>query len=497
MHGRRMAAGLLLALLLMLWCIPADAAETYSAYSSTNPKILFPTTPRAYLYGTNRKGYSSLTVTSGGSISNSSGVVIGEGPVTVLGVSRLHHAFVKVSYYNPTKQTTQQLWVEAAHMRPYPQTRSIQVLDEDGNPRVNWPVRVMNGMGEEITTVYTDQEGNASYTGLYLDLDAAFSFADRMWSNETVDSGTLVAGNDCATFVSECLTVGGFCVYAPYASRNTSRNPGENTYYYGLFNQLTRVLGIPYDTKPSDGPMDVSRIYPGDVAFMHPKTMTSTSDIGPYGHTVLVHDVNTETQQVLTYSHTGYWHEWKDVDDPDHAILAVVHTSIYHFTLVPMPVLTLPETLTVPVGVPVALPLTAEPALTGDEELAWSQEGTAALRIDGTTVTAESAGVTQLTLDCGGAAACCQVTAVEPARLPEDTTAIGAEAFSGVVFPFLELPAGVTEIEDGAFDGCGATLIVQEGSPAQQWLTDREMPFLIKPAEAPAPEEPGEDPEQD
>ena len=458
---RFFAAALLLAVLLTCWHGSALAETTYTAYSSTTPTILFSTRPQATLYGTNRKAYTTVTVKDSGGIdgSKSNYVIIADGAVvTVLGFSRLHHAFAKIEYYNPDKGVTQQLWVEAAHLRPVARTKTEQLLNADGSPLANWPVRVVNGMGEEVAIVCTDENGRASYTGRYLNLDAAFAFASQMW-NQTTSSGTLIANNDCATFVSECLTVGGWSVYAPYASRNTSRNPGLNTYYYGLFNQLTYVLGVPYETRPSGGTIDVSTIYPGDVAFMHPKTMSSSTDTGPYGHTVLVEDVNPVTQEVLTYSHTGYWHEWMSVDDATNAICAVVHTSIYHITFEPLPIVTLPETLTVPVGIPMEIAVSVEPAvITAPVEWTVSPEGM--LTVEDGAVIASAAGTATVTATVNGVSAVCEVTAIAPAKLPAGTTTLEEEAFFEAPIAYLELPASLTDIADSAFDGSGAVLIV-------------------------------------
>ena len=482
MSAKRVTAAVLTALLLLCCLTPAQAATTYTAYSSTNPKIPFSNQPTAKLSGTNRVAFSYVQVNSGGSITSSSKVTVGTATVKVLGFSRLHHAFAKIEYYNPDNQTTKQLWVEACHLRPAPRTRTEQFLLPDGSPLANWPVRVVDGRGEEITTVQTDEHGVASYTGIYLDLDEAFAFASRMWSNSTIGSGALIENNDCATFVSECLTVGGFGVYAPYASRNTSRNPGQGTYYYGLFNQLTHVLGVPYTTRPSGGTIDVSQIYPGDVAFMHPATMSSTADTGPYGHTVLVEEANPETREVLTFSHSGYWHEWKSVDDPNHAILAVVHTSIYHFTFAPVPVVTLPETLTVPVGIPMPVAAEVEPACV-TAPTAWSVEPEGILTVEEGVLTATAPGTATLTATVDGVSASCQVTACVPSRLPEGTVSLEAEAFSGAPIPYLILPASLTDIHDQAFDGCDAVLIVEAGSPAALWVESRGMEHLILPAE--------------
>ena len=463
-----------LLIVLLISCEQLSFADT--AYSTTAPKILFPSQPTAVLYGKNRMAYSYLSVNNEGTITGSQGVKVGEATVTVLGISRFHHAFVKIEYQEPGADTARQLWVEASYMRPYPKTKSIQVKNKDGLPMPNWPVRVVGGNGDILDTVYTNEQGMASYTGKYLNLADAFAFADRMWNNQTINSGTLIASNDCATFVSECLTAGGFCSYAPYVSSG-----GGGTNYYGsVFATLTETLGVPFTRKPSDGPIDVSIIAPGDILMMHPKSNASA----PYGHAVLVHDVNPETQEVLTYSHTPYWHEWKRADDPDHAILCVIHTSRYAFHLEPVPKLILPETLTVPVGLPMELAVQAELAENTDQ-LSWTAEPESALQWENGVLTAAEAGEADITFTLNGASAVCHVTAIQPSRLPAGTVSLGEEALSGLPIAYLELPSALTEIADTALDGCDAVFIVPEGSFAEEFVRTKGLEYLIKPGDEP------------
>ena len=438
-----------------------------SAYSTTAPKILFPSNPTAVLYGQNRMAYSYLSVNNDGAITGSQGVKVGEATVTVLGISRFHHAFVKIEYQKPGTDTTQQLWVEASYMRPYPKTKSIQVKNRNGLPLDDWPVRVVGANDDVLDTVYTNDQGFASYTGKYLNLDDAFAFADRMWNDQT--TGTLIGSNDCATFVSECLTAGGFCAHAPYVS-----NGGGGTNYYGsVFATLTQTLGVPYTTKPSDGPIDVSIIAPGDILMMHPKSNASA----PYGHAVFVHNVNPETQEVLTYSHTPYWHEWKAVDHPDDAILCVIHTSRYHFHLEQEPMIILQETLTVPVGFPMQLAVQTEPAdVVSSAE--WAAEPEGALTWEEGMLTASEEGDAVITFNVNGVSASCQVHAVRPSKLPAGLTSLEEQALSGLPIAYLELPASLTEIADDAFEDCDVVLIVYEGSYAEKWAEEKGKEYL-------------------
>ena len=110
-------------IVIMLFSCSVSAFADF-AYSTTAPKILFPSKPTAVLYGQNRMAYSYLSVNNDGAITGSQGVKVGEATVTVLGISRFHHAFVKIEYQKPGTDTTQQLWVEASYMRPYPKTKS-------------------------------------------------------------------------------------------------------------------------------------------------------------------------------------------------------------------------------------------------------------------------------------------------------------------------------------------------------------------------------------
>ena len=470
MRLKHVIAVLLLAVLFLN--APPLPASAYSFYASstTPPKIAFPSQPTAVLYGANRNAYSYLSISNEGVISGSTSVRVGEAAVTVLGISRFHHSFVKVAYWNAAKQVTQELWVEASYMRPSRKSKSIQVRDTEGNPLADWPVRVLGGNGEEIARVYTDEQGTAWYTGMYLNLADAFSFADSIWNNQKLDSGTLISGADGATFVSECLTAGGFCVHAPYVSNG---NAGSNP-YNSLFATLTKTLGVPYTLKPSDGPIDVSLIAPGDVIMMRATGNTSA----PYGRCAFVHAVDPETQEVLSYSHTPYLHEWISADDPTDRILCVIHTSRYAFRLEPEPVLTLPETLTVPAGIPVQLAAAVQPA-GATEDVSWTAEPAGALVWEDGNLTAPEAGDAVITFTVGGVSASCQVHAVTPSRLPAGTVSLGEQALSGLPVAFLELPASLTDIADDAFEDCGAVLIVPEGSYAEEFVRNKGLAYLI------------------
>lgn len=472
MRLKHVIAALLL-IVLFLNALPLPAiAYNFTASSSTAPKIAFPSQPTAVLYGANRTAYSYLSISNEGVINGSTSVRVGEAAVTVLGISRFHHSFVKVAYWNPAKQITQELWVEASYMRPSVKTKYIQVKDPDGMPLAGWPVRVLGGNGEEIATVCTNEQGKASYTGRYLNLTDAFSFADSIWNNQKLDSGTLISGADSATFVSECLTAGGFCVHAPYVSNG---NGGTNP-YNSLFATLTQTLGVPYTVKPSDGPIDVSLIAPGDVIMMR---ATGKAD-APYGRCAFVHDVNPGTQEVLSYSHTPYWHEWKSADDPTDRILCVIHTSRYAFRLAPEALLSVPETLTVPVGFLMPLAVEVQPAGAPDG-FYWTVEPAGALIWEDGQVTALTEGDAVITFTVGGVSASCQVHAVTPSKLPAGTVSLGEQALSGLPIAFLELPASLTEIADNAFEDCDAVLIVPAGSWAEQWAEGKGIPYLTSP----------------
>ena len=74
----------------------------------------------------------------------------------------------------------------------------------------------------------SDANGVARYTGLHLDVSAMLAFAEANYMETS--SNTMIEDNDCASFVSECLTAGGFPVYGAYAS-NSEANEGQIGYF--------------------------------------------------------------------------------------------------------------------------------------------------------------------------------------------------------------------------------------------------------------------------
>ena len=66
--------------------------------------------------------------------------------------------------------------------------------------------------------------------------------------------------------------------------------------------------------------------------------------------------------------------------------------------------------------------------------------------------------------------------------LPESCRSIGLQAFEGcIAVKRIDLPVGLTEIGAGAFSGCfQATLYVTEGSPAQQYAENGDIPYEVR-----------------
>ena len=64
MRLKRVLTVLLLAVLFLnAWAVPASAYN-FTAYSTTAPKIAFPSQPRAVLYGAKRTAYSYLSISN-------------------------------------------------------------------------------------------------------------------------------------------------------------------------------------------------------------------------------------------------------------------------------------------------------------------------------------------------------------------------------------------------------------------------------------------------
>ena len=278
------------------------------------------TRPRAYIFA-NRRGYISINSADGGvftTYNNTYGV--GSSIVTVLGYTRYHHALVKVEWYDTENSTTRILLVEAAYMKPIDKTYETKVVDSAGNIYPNWDVNVYDGKGDYVTTVQSDANGVARYTGLHLNVASMLRYAELHY--EETDTNVLIEDNDCATFVSECLTEGGFTVYGAYASNNPD---GPYSYGYGLYDRL-KWLGV-----PGTSDIDITKLSPGDVVFMHRKSSTTS----PYGHSMIIGDVNIETGQVLLYGHSSTNKDanqsnkmWIDIS----ALCYVAYTSIYDYS---------------------------------------------------------------------------------------------------------------------------------------------------------------------
>ena len=239
--------------------LQASGVYVYTIYADHDPAIPISTRPIAYMAG-NRQGFTTIDQGNDGSDFRSihqSYNMKGQ-QVTVLGFTRYHHAVITCEWYDSSANVTRRLLTEAAYMRPVEKTYSCTVRDHAGNIAPNHEVRVLDGKGNYVTTVMSDANGVARYTGLHLDVSAMLAFAEANYVETS--SNTMIEDNDCASFVSECLTAGGFPVYGAYAS-NSEANEGQIG--YGLYNRLVSWIGVPGTANPS-----VQELSPGDTVFM-------------------------------------------------------------------------------------------------------------------------------------------------------------------------------------------------------------------------------------
>ena len=334
---------------------------TYTIYADHDPTVPISTRPTAYMAG-NRQGFTTIDQGNDGSDFKSiheSYNMKGQ-TVTVLGFSRYHHAVITCEWYDSSAGITRRLLTEAAYMRPVEKTYTCTVRDASGNIVPNHEVRVLDGKGNYVTTVMSDANGVARYTGLHLEVSDMLAFAEaNYYENGT---NTLIEDNDCATFVSECLTAGGFAVYGAYAS-NSEANEGQIG--YGLYDRLTSWIGVPGTSYPS-----ISTLSPGDVVFMHPQNNANY----PYGHSMIIGQVDYASGQVLVYGHSSANKQegdsnkmWISVS----RIAYVAFTSMYNYTFdysftTPTPVPTTPPTQlpTKPPTQPPTAPPTSAPTPT-------------------------------------------------------------------------------------------------------------------------------------
>ena len=312
---------------------------TYTIYADHDPTVPISTRPMAYMAG-NRQGFTTIDQGNDGSDFRSiheSYNIKGQ-TVTVLGFSRYHHAVITCEWYDSSAGITRRLLTEAAYMRPVEKTYTCTVRDSAGNNVPNHEVRVLDGKGNYVTTVMSDANGVARYTGLHLEVSDMLAFAEANYYEN--GANTLIEDNDCATFVSECLTAGGFAVYGAYAS-NSEANEGQIG--YGLYDRLTSWIGVPGTSYPS-----ISSLSPGDTVFMMPQNNANY----PYGHSMIIGQVDYASGQVLVYGHSSANKQegdsnkmWISVS----RIAYVAFTSMYNYTFdysfsTPTPVPTTPPT---------------------------------------------------------------------------------------------------------------------------------------------------------
>ena len=314
---------------------------SYTVYASSSTPIVISTGPSASMTG-NRNGFTSIDSGNDDGDLRGSGRNIKGATVTVLGFRRYHHALIKADWAGTL------VLAEAAYMHPVNKTYTCNVTDSQGNKLANHDVRVYDGKDNYVTTVKSNANGVASYTGLHLDVQAAIAFAEANY-NET-SQNVMIENNDCASFISECLTSGGFAVYGAYASNSS---PGPGGIGYGLYDRLASWIGVPGKSNPS-----IADLSPGDVVFMHPKSDSNS----PYGHSMLIGDVNRSTGQVLVYGHSTSAKQEGDSNKmwiSPSRICYVSYTSLYNYTFdydVPTQATPTPAPTSTPTARPTASP---------------------------------------------------------------------------------------------------------------------------------------------
>lgn len=71
-------------------------------------------------------------------------------------------------------------------------------------------------------------------------------------------------------------------------------------------------------------------------------------------------------------------------------------------------------------------------------------------------------------------------TALETVTVPDNLEAVGRDAFYGCTkLKWVILKEKVGSVGEGAFDHCGATVYVEQGSPAEQYCIDHKMEYCI------------------
>ncbi len=155
--------------------------------------------------------------------------------------------------------------------------------------------------------------------------------------------------------------------------------------------------------------------------------------------------------------------------------------------VIPLESFSLPEEIRLFEGETFALAVTDPVPADAWVEITWASDDETVAAVDAEgLVEAVSAGTAVITAtDSGGACAACTVVVREftaVLTLPAGLTVIEAEAFTGLSSAeAVRIPASVTAIGDGAFDGSGVVILAPAGSYPIQWAGDHGVRYIEEP----------------
>jgi hypothetical protein len=167
----------------------------------------------------------------------------------------------------------------------------------------NVEVELLNDSGNVVQTKTADASGNVTFTvtGYYYNPEAAIRFAEQHWND-----GEIVNQNDCATFVSNCLTNGGFACAACYASGAPSHGSYADLWDYLSIHGWTEKRNVVW-----------SDVKPGDVVFPN-------SD---RGHAMIVAEVTSAGVHLYAHSTSA-----KNIQgQSDNCWTTMIFPYVYHF----------------------------------------------------------------------------------------------------------------------------------------------------------------------
>ena len=435
-----------------------------------------------------------------------------------------HHAAVKVmarqsSWPDSRPDEEKILWINAynsyvpAIVPAYTQRRIAEhgaiVAFETGIPGADVELWLRDGE-EAVTTAAADETGfvifdadhaadgkdhyvSVTYTFGYYDYHAATAYASDPANLTPAGGGTgreWVSNNDCATFVSRILTAGGFPIYAPYTNSSSSQG-----------GSVRHTLVSLTDGAYFKNEFTIEDFHEGDIVWGH-----------DMGHTLYCSAVNPEENTIHVYAHSTRANSplcdngWVSIDDLN-AVMQMVTEEVvdceYRIDGVADPrqiVLESEpggqrETPIVQSGSTFALPECPFPAPNHALFLGWLVNDTLVqpgeeLTVDGhMTITAQwrdtiVLGEADLVLPASVShieAGAFEGLTVESVYLPDGCAVIGAGAFKDCQnLRRIRIPQGCA-MDETAFDGCGGvTVYGAPDSPAERFCQAREG-FLFKP----------------